>query len=62
MFLGHDEVIRREPTRLSLVCLDCNRQSPGWDLRRSLRLQRNGTSPHVGAALPLTPQSERLAA
>lgn len=29
---GHDDVLHFEPARLSLRCLKCGRQTPGWTL------------------------------
>ena len=42
IFLGHGDVMRREATRLSLECLECKRQTPGWHLERALRGKRAG--------------------
>lgn len=32
---GHDSLLNFEAHRLSMQCMSCGYESPGWDLRRS---------------------------
>ena len=32
---GHDQLLRFEPKRLSLQCMRCGLQTPGWEIRSS---------------------------
>lgn len=32
---GHDAILRIDRSRISLVCMSCGFETPGWDLRAS---------------------------
>ena len=42
----HDRIILRANGRMSLYCVDCRRQTSGWDLTRSTQ-QQPGPLPRV---------------
>jgi hypothetical protein len=55
---GHDFVLRFEPNRLSLQCVNCGRETTGWSVRRALP---GHTNPAVRRARALPLRSGALA-
>jgi len=49
LFLGHDDMLAREPTRLFLRCDACGRQTLGWTIGRSPGTDRQAPSSHATA-------------
>jgi hypothetical protein len=39
---GHEDWVRRVPSRLYLECLDCGRETPGWTTARNQPDEGNG--------------------
>jgi hypothetical protein len=58
---GHDALLHFEQGRLSLVCVSCGYETPGWDLTSSARrASQSATTPRRLVRLPLV--SERRVA
>jgi hypothetical protein len=49
---GHDFVLRFEPNRLSLQCVNCGHETSGWSMRRALAGRATPTARRA-RALPL---------
>jgi hypothetical protein len=46
--VGHAMVLQFEPHRMSLRCMNCGAQTPGWALHDSRELRLLGLRPYTG--------------
>ena len=50
LFFGHEYVLLREPARLAVRCLRCDRWTTGWSLEPGRSRPRPDTAPDPGTA------------
>lgn len=50
---GHDALLHFERERVSLQCTSCGYESPGWDLKKTPRVQPVASGSRRIARLPL---------
>jgi hypothetical protein len=50
LLFGHEDVLLREPARLAMRCLRCDRRTTGWSLAPSRLQRRSDAAPGPGSA------------
>ena len=50
---GHDSLMHFEQGRISLQCVSCGHQTPGWDIKQSHATSLNAESPRPIVRMPL---------
>jgi hypothetical protein len=50
LLFGHEDVLLREPARLAMRCLRCDRRTTGWSLEPDRLRPPPATAPDPGSA------------